>query len=836
MKIISKKYLQTIVVLLIVPLLLTAMRPDSTDASLDNPEDIRQIKILNDLSISYQNTEPQKALDLATEALNLSVIQKETLQEANSLYNISESYRAMGENNKSLKSMLEALEKYSTIENKEGIAKSSNSLGRLNRFFGDYSTALEYNMNALEIFTEIGNQEGIASSLINIGVVYRNLGNDEQAFENYNEALKICKENNYSKEMTNALVSIGNIHWYNNENKEALSFYNEAKKIAENTEIMEDVGSGIINNIGNVYRNTGEYDKALDYYKEALAHSKKGGDQNMIAVILKNRGITYKEKGNYSKAIKDFNESKQLAKKNQLLRVVKEDLQNLAETYSLLGNFKKAFEIHKEYTRLKDSLDNKDAMNKLIMMRNRHTEKEKEQLATIEQTENALVSTKKSNFRNYIIIVSLLISLSVLVILSRFKTKLKAHKELVEMNTNLERRVEERTKRLREENERRKIAQEQAEIANEAKNNFLATISHEVRTPINAIIGFCDLTINSNIDKVHQKNLSRVKDSSTHLLALIKDVLDYSQIETGNYELKKETFDLTELINSVINAFYLDAESKKIKLNFNKTGTIPRYFTGDSDAVRQILYNLIGNALKFTEKGEVSISLKVDEIIAKEEKVKLCFEVKDTGIGISQLKQKLIFKGFTQVDGSSSRKYGGAGLGLTLSKHFIEMMDGDIWVKSKKGFGSTFSFQLVLKENKKKVSKDLKAITAEKKSMHILVAEDNFLNAQVVAAFLKRLGHTSKVVNNGLEALQILTKEEFDAILMDIEMPKMDGIEATIAIRLGKENIINPDIPIIALTAHALKDYEEKSFKAGMNSYLTKPVDIDKLSEILVSV
>ncbi len=818
------------------PIFLLGKRQDSTDVIVGNPEGIKQIEILNDLSSSYQGSKPQKALELATEALNLSTDQKASKQEANSLFNIGESYLSMGDNIKAFKSMLEAHKIYTIIDDKSGIAKSANSLGMLNRFFGDYSTALEYSLNALGIFKEIGDKEGIASSLISIGVVYRNLGEDEKALQNYKEALQICEENNFSKELANALVSTGNIYWYAGDNKKALSHYNKAKATAENEGLMADAGSGIINNIGNVYRSMGQYDKALEYYKESLVYSNKAGDQNMKAVIIKNRGIAYKEKGNYSKAIKDLYESKQIAEKNQLLRVVKEDLENLAETYSLLGNFKKAFEVHKEYTRLKDSLDNQEAMNKLVMLQLQHSEKEKEQQETIVQTENALVSTKKSNLRNYIILLSLFISISVLIIINRFKTKLKAHRELVEMNANLERRVEERTKRYREENERRKMAQEQAELANDAKNRFLATISHEVRTPINAIIGFCDLTIKSNIDKIHQKNLSRVKDSSTHLLALIKDILDYSQIESGEYELKKETFDLTELINSVINAFYLDAESKKIKLSFNKTGTIPKYFIGDPDAVRQILYNLIGNALKFTEKGEVSVSVKVEEIIAKGEKAIIGFEVKDTGIGISQLKQKLIFKGFTQVDGSSSRKYGGAGLGLTISKHFVEMMDGEILVKSKKGEGSTFSFQLTLKENKKKVSEDIKAITEEKKPMHILVAEDNFLNAQVVAAFLKRLGHTSKVVNNGLEALQILTKEEFDAVLMDIEMPKMDGIEATIAIRLGKENIINPDIPIIALTAHALKDYEEKSFKAGMNSYLTKPVDIDKLSEILVAV
>jgi CheY-like chemotaxis protein len=189
---------------------------------------------------------------------------------------------------------------------------------------------------------------------------------------------------------------------------------------------------------------------------------------------------------------------------------------------------------------------------------------------------------------------------------------------------------------------------------------------------------------------------------------------------------------------------------------------------------------------------------------------------------------------FTQEYDSSNRKYGGAGLGLTISKHFVELMDGEISVKSEKGQGSEFKFNVNLKIDKtisKKPIEDMEK--TEQRKLHILIAEDNLLNAQVIVAFLNRLGNTSKVANNGLEAIEVLAVEEFDAVLMDIEMPEMDGLDATKAIRSGQGNVLNSNIPIIALTAHALKDYEDKSYEAGMNGYLTKPVDINLLSDAL---
>jgi signal transduction histidine kinase/ActR/RegA family two-component response regulator len=491
---------------------------------------------------------------------------------------------------------------------------------------------------------------------------------------------------------------------------------------------------------------------------------------------------------------------------------------------------------YKEFTDLKESLNEKATHDKISIMQLGHALKDETQKQTIHEVDLNLKVLKEKNIRNVIIFLTILSMGLVFILWSRYKLKLKTNQELLVLNAELEKRVEERTKRLKEENDRRKIAQEHAEVANETKNRFLANISHEVRTPINAIIGFCDLTEKTKITGEQQKNLQRIKDSSEHLLALIKDVMDYSQIENGKTALRINTFGLRETLSSVINAFYLDAKSKQIDISFVVDDDVPDRLKADKDALRQILFNLVGNAVKFTDKGTIRVTVKNEPGANQADKLKLRFSIKDSGIGISKMKQKLIFMDFTQEHDSSTRKYGGAGLGLTISKHFVEMMEGTIWVESEKGKGSEFIFTINLMVDQSQKTDPEKSSTQPKKNLHVLVAEDNMLNAQVIVAFLARLGHTSKVAVNGKEALNVLAEEDFDAVLMDIEMPEMDGLDATRAIRNGNSRVRNPKIPVVALTAHALQDYEDKSYAAGMDNYLTKPVDINQLSEILQQV
>ena len=834
------KLAKILIVLIGVCLLYVSIRGRSVDTlelKLETVSGTKKIDALIELSESYINQLPERSIEYASEALELSLASEDLERQSLSLYQLANAFRVQGDNIRALDYFFQSLKIFQQLEDKKNIAKNLNQIGKLYRFMGNYSDAMDSHIEALHIYEELGNKAGIAASLINTGIVYRNLGNVEQALINYNEALEISRYINDNTSIVNALLAIGNIYWYDNDNEKALAFYEEALEISRQENFTGDHPAGILNNIGNVYRNLRDFNKALEYYQQSLDISREIGDKNLIATAIKNIGIAYQESGRFSQAIQYLSESKTLARQIHLLDVQREALDHLSQTYTALADYKKALEYFIEFSKLKDSLFDEETSNKISVMQLGYDLKEKEQEKTISEIDLLLEITKERNLRHIIVFISIVAILLVIILWYRYRLKIKSNLELRELNTDLERRVEERTKRLREENEKRKKIQEQAELANETKNRFLATISHEVRTPINAIIGFCDLAINPDVHDDHQTNLRRVKDSSEHLLALIKDIIDYAQIESGQMELKKFTFDIHNLIESIVNAYYLDASSKQLKLSHEIGDNVPEFVIGDSDALRQIMYNLIGNAIKFTDKGSIDIKVSLEEQNPETNKIKLKFSVKDTGIGITKLKQKLIFMDFTQGNGSvSSRRYGGVGLGLTICKYFVELMNGKISVKSEKDKGSEFEFVIDLEVDKEKTAK--KSIKKEKvkRKLKILVVEDNMLNSQVVTSFLKRLGHTSDIASNGKLALEKLAAKNYDVVLMDIEMPEMDGIEATREIRNGNYKVKNPQIPIIALTAHALRDYEEKSYEVGMDSYLTKPIDIDRLTEVLQSI
>lgn len=803
---------------------------------LEASEGIERIDLLNNLSELMLNQNPDKAIEFGNEALSLAVKLQSKSHEAKSFFRIAEGYRLKGENIRALDNFLKSLKTYGEIDDREGVARSSNQTGKIYRFMGDYSTALDHHLRALKIYTDLENKKGIAVSMISSGDAYQKLGKSDLALDYFNQAIEMCKASNDETTIVDAYISKGDLHWHEGDNDLALYFFEEALKIMGSDSKPGFDRSGVINNLGNVYREKGDYSKALDYYDQSLSLSSSVGDKNLIAVIQKNIGITYKLTGDYQQATDFLRKSKDLAGQIRLQGVYKESLEQLSEAYALAGNYKNALDYYKELSNLNQQVAQEQASDKISLIQLGYHLKDEAQKQTIREIDLNLRVLKERNIRNIIILFTLFSIAFIFILWSRYRMKLRTNTELKNLNTDLEKRVEERTKRLKEENDRRKIAHEHAQQANESKNRFLANISHEVRTPINAIIGFCDITIKTGVEEQHKLNLQRIKDSSEHLLALIKDLLDYSQIDIGKTELKKTPFHLKELMESVINAFFLDAKSKKLKIVLDIHENVPLDLLGDKEVIRQIMYNLIGNAVKFTEEGGVNIKIQVSENGLENDKIKLLCSVEDTGIGISKMKQKLIFMDFSQENDSTSRKYGGAGLGLTISKHFIQLMDGEIWVESEKGKGSNFIFTTVLTKTDLNTSCKSNVLKAEDKKLHILIAEDNMLNSHVITAFLSRLGHTSEIVVNGREALSMLSEKDFDAVLMDIEMPEMDGIEATEKIRIGNIGVRNPNIPIIALTAHALKDYEEKSLKAGMNSYLTKPVDIGQLSQVLQSL
>ena len=422
-------------------------------------------------------------------------------------------------------------------------------------------------------------------------------------------------------------------------------------------------------------------------------------------------------------------------------------------------------------------------------------------------------------------------------IIQKVIEKLQNKQELYEYKNQLEQMVNDKTEVLKSLNQtleekvisRTNQLEEQVSKVKRAdryKSEFLANMSHEIRTPLNAIMGFIDLLKEKEDDKEKQKYLDIVSSSSKSLLDIINDILDFSKIESGKVQIENIDFDPREEFVVTKKLFQAKADEKNIQLYVNY-GKLPKSLNGDILRIKQIINNLISNAVKFTKENK-NIYLDIDY-----ENGSLSVNVKDEGIGINKEYQSKIFDAFSQEDCSTTRKYGGTGLGLAISYNLVKAMKGELKLKSELGVGSEFYFSIPLeigKEIEKTVLKNTKQILKGK----ILVVEDNIANQMFMKVILKKIGLTFDIASDGIEAIEIFKNNQYDAILMDENMPNMNGIEATKQIlEYEKENSLK-HTPIIALTANALKGDRERFLEAGMDEYMTKPINNEKLSEILV--
>ena len=739
-----------------------------------------------------------------------------------------------------------SLELYTEQGLDKGKACIYNAFGNIYRDKAQYDLALDYFKRSQALFTKLDDRTGIADTYENLGNFYYDQGDWEKALDHFSRALMLYEESGNKRGRASILGALGSLHEYQHDLDKAAEYY------AQSIEIYSKLGdrlglASILNRMGSVNTGKGDYESAYEYYKQSLALHQEMDVESGIAYCYNSMGLIsecrgdfegaleYTRKGlkigkeinfislqagslgrigsihfsqgDYNTAIMYSNQALEMAMEYGIVEHIMNASEILYQSYKAQGKYDLALEMHELYTGMQDSILSEENQRAIIRQEYKFAYQKEalaDSIASVEreymiQMEHQAEMRRESMARNIYLGIGVLILLVAGGLMSRNRFIRKANA------------------RLEKEKDR-------AEKSEQVKQQFLANMSHEIRTPMNAVLGMTNLALDTELDEKQKSYLQAIKKSSLNLLVIINDILDLSKLEAGKMDIEKIPFRLSEIVKQVYDTLRFKAEEKGLVFETEFAEQVPDVLIGDPLRLNQVLLNLVGNAIKFTDNGRVGISVSVSEGTLS----RIVFKVSDTGVGIPPSKLDKLFISFQQMDISTSRKFGGTGLGLAISKSLVEMQHGRIEAKSEPGKGSEFCFSIPYPVATEKQAVqldeiqeiDIKALCG----IRILLAEDNEYNRIVINDTLLNMVKNISIdhAENGQIAVDKLKSSEYDLVLMDANMPVMDGIEATRTIRNDFDEP-KKNIPIIALSANVMSEDIRNFIKSGMNTYLPKP-------------